>query len=190
MVLYIHKWETVRRKSRDKLIEEALADYSRGSYKDPIIKREVNGKPFFENLPVHFSISHSGGIWACLMGDSNVGLDIQILKELKAEKLSRRFFTGGEASYVEGAGKEGFFEIWTRKEAYVKYTGKGFVNQNFSSFSLTEGMSLVDEFEREGQRVNFLQIKLPLDALGIETEERFFAAACVEKKEDLSFIRI
>lgn len=41
-------------------------------------------------------------------------------------RLPGVFFSEREKAYVQKNGTEGFFEIWTRREAFGKYTGEGF----------------------------------------------------------------
>ena len=42
------------------------------------VERTKRGKPFFPDQPgLQFSISHSGSVWACVMAEHPVGLDIQ-----------------------------------------------------------------------------------------------------------------
>ena len=60
--------------------------------------------------------------------------------------LADRFFSGEESEYVRSGAtvvdeKERFMKIWTRKEAYVKCTGKGVAD--FPSFSVVESDKLV-----------------------------------------------
>jgi 4'-phosphopantetheinyl transferase len=89
---------------------------------------EPRGRPFFRQAPdVHFSISHSGAFWACALGASLVGLDIQRQKTCDAPMLSRRFFHPQEDAVLAAGGYAlpTFFEIWTAKESFVKYTGEG-----------------------------------------------------------------
>ncbi|MDR0424639.1 MAG: 4'-phosphopantetheinyl transferase superfamily protein, partial [Clostridiales Family XIII bacterium] len=108
------------------------------------------GKPFFAQFPhIKFSVSHSGGLWACLMCGFEVGLDIEDTRQ-RAERagfdwlgIARRFFAQDECGYVEGGGRpeealSRFFEIWTKKEAYVKYTGRG-IGGGLRGFSVLSG---------------------------------------------------
>ncbi len=74
----------------------------------------------------HFSISHSGEYWICAVSMEDVGIDIQKKYFLDHIKMSKRFLSSNEAQYVKNHGLEGFFEIWTRKEAVVKLFGLGF----------------------------------------------------------------
>ena len=126
------------------------------------------GKPVFEKLPsVKFSVAHSGSRWACIMGLDEVGLDAEDLSMRRRQdsdrartrggagediascgeryiRIARRFFTADESGYVEGAAGAyddiivRFFHIWTKKEAYVKYTGHG-LGTGFSCFSVLDG---------------------------------------------------
>lgn len=117
------------------------------------VARTPTGKPYFPDMPhIHFSISHSGTLWACAVCESPVGLDLQeqthLRKENAAEaavrfrRMAHRFFHPTEAAYVdaEGMGEEEtglkesyrrFFAVWAAREAYVKYTGQG-IDRHFS----------------------------------------------------------
>ena len=85
------------------------------------IKRTPEGKPYAEGY--NFSVSHSGDIFACAFADSNVGIDIQHSRNVKADRIAERYFTEREAAGIES--EDDFFRLWTRKEAYAKYTGRG-----------------------------------------------------------------
>ena len=91
------------------------------------ICRTEKGKPYLPEIPVEFSVSHTGDLWVCLMSEGNgpVGVDIQQVKPYSYEKIAARYYTENEQGYVAQNGADGFFEIWTRKEAYAKYTGQG-----------------------------------------------------------------
>jgi 4'-phosphopantetheinyl transferase len=150
------------RQNSEGLLQAALRAYSARAGLDlPAapdgvpIERDVYGKPRFAGLPqVHFSLSHSGRLWACLMGDRAVGLDLEDMtlhrfRRRGAERaaghlaIARRFFAADEWAFVEAggdgdAGRVRFFSVWTRKEAYVKYTGRG-LGAGLSGFSVLDG---------------------------------------------------
>ena len=44
------------------------------------IKYGVHGKPYLENVPFYFNISHSGEYVICAYDDKPVGADIQLMK--------------------------------------------------------------------------------------------------------------
>lgn len=144
---------------RDKLVRKALSDYSKRISKplsddliqETTIKKEPKGKPYFADLPykngkplteVHYSVSHSGDWWGCLMAKEPVGFDLEICRnEVHFEKIAKRFFTGEEHEWIKKMGSEGFFDIWVRKEAFVKYLGSG-LGEGLSSFSVIENGKL------------------------------------------------
>ncbi len=89
-----------------------------------IIERTKEGKPYFRNLPVYFSISHSGDICVIVFSRSDVGIDIEEVREINKDKISERYFTAEEADYLKiNNTREDFYRVWTRKEAYAKLVG-------------------------------------------------------------------
>lgn len=113
--------------------EEAGLDFP--TEKAEIIKEE-KGKPYFVEIPVEFSLTHSGSLWMCMISQTPCGLDLQVIKPCHFEEIAKRNFTGEEQHYVELWGEDGFFDLWVRKEAFCKHTGQGF---------FTEMPSMVDE---------------------------------------------
>ncbi len=91
-----------------------------------VMLKGEKGKPYIEGLPVHFNVSHSENLWLCIVGEAPCGIDIQVAKECDYEKIARKHFDEVEQAYVKLAGSAGFFRLWTRREAYGKYTGEGF----------------------------------------------------------------
>jgi 4'-phosphopantetheinyl transferase len=105
-----------------------------------IISRNGYGKPYIENVPdLHFNISHAGDWVACIVSANECGIDIEHVKDIDL-KIAERFFHEDEYSFLtDKRGKERterFFELWTLKESYVKYKGKG-LQIPLNSFSVT-----------------------------------------------------
>ncbi len=93
------------------------------------IGRSRAGKPFFTSpaaADIQFSISHSGGLWACILGKSPCGIDLQENRSCRQDAIAARYFSENEADYVRKTGLSGFYRIWTRREAFAKFTGLGF----------------------------------------------------------------
>lgn len=92
------------------------------------------GKPFAKDLNVNFSISHSGDYAICAVSDKKIGIDIEKIREINPKSASK-FACKNEEEYIF-AHENGFFEIWTLKEAYFKCIGTGLgadiKNVNFS----------------------------------------------------------
>lgn len=81
------------------------------------------GKPYIEGFESYrFSVSHSGGRAAFVDSAEDIGIDIQLIQD--KNKHAARFFTENEQLYAAQS-DSAFFEIWTRKEAYVKMLGIG-----------------------------------------------------------------
>lgn len=94
-------------------------------------------KPYFEDNPFFFSISHSGRYVACALADYEIGLDLQKLSQVR-ETIVNRCFSEIEREYLRQSDdvNTAFTEIWCLKESYVKALGTG-LKTSFSSFSLS-----------------------------------------------------
>ncbi len=89
-----------------------------------IVKTE-KGKPYFKYIPdLFFSISHTDGLTVIALSDCEVGIDVEKIK--KADLRVVRRFLKNEADYItEKDSDRRFFEVWTKKEAYLKCKGTG-----------------------------------------------------------------
>ena len=155
MHIYICKWD--KEKAGDEPIRQFLKDYSvkknlgltcEEINQTPIV-RGTHGKPYFKDLPqIHFSISHSGRYFGCCFETVPIGFDLEDLgiRRLKIKAVARRFFTQQEYEYVLTGGEKAFYEIWIRKEAYVKYLGKG-ISFGLSRFEVVGEKGILDQLE-------------------------------------------
>lgn len=115
--------------STDERLVSAAEDFlglAEGALAGTAVARTSYGKPYFVTLPVIVSVSHTGALWACLIADGELGsagLDLQVPRDADFRAIAARFFTEQERRYVEETGKEGFYRLWTRKEALAKYLG-------------------------------------------------------------------
>lgn len=87
------------------------------------------GKPYIlGKKDWKFNISHSGEWVICGWSNKEIGVDIEQIKDMDI-KIAQRFFTPNEYAYLCKFNKEiqnhKFFELWTLKESYIKYKGKG-----------------------------------------------------------------
>jgi len=89
------------------------------------------GKPFVEGKDAPgFNVSHSGDwILVVLNPDGRVGVDVEVHREVDQGALARACFSEQEKVAWRGLPPDqrtaAFFEIWSRKEAYLKATGTG-----------------------------------------------------------------
>ena len=103
------------------------------------------GKPFLEDFPdIHFNISHASGAIICAVSDWPVGIDMEKKRKIN-RRIMNKFFTESERNYVFSENyqqDERFTRIWTMKEAYVKFTGKG-LHQPFDTFDVLKIQGLI-----------------------------------------------
>ena len=145
----------------DELIRLCLDSYDPEGLGDARIERSEKGKPYLAgDFGVHFSVSHSGSYWSCLVAGSECGLDIQIMKEVDEEALSERFFTDPEKEYVRKNGREGFYDIWVRKEAAAKCLATSLMSV-ISKISVADEDGLLSEAEACGRRLRFSSVDMP-----------------------------
>lgn len=86
------------------------------------------GKPYIVGFPTfQYNVSHSENLFVVFVSNRSVGVDVEKIKSPNIQ-IANRFFTENEKNYVfsdPALTIKRFYEIWTRKEAYVKYLGKG-----------------------------------------------------------------
>ncbi len=180
MKIYINEGIVIGR-DRDDFVKKAVAaylyekgdsDYERAF--DFEIKRGEHGKPYFDAADApHFSVSDSGQLWVCAVSDQEVGIDIEEVKKKEYEDLAKRFFTEEEAEFVRLWGTDGFFLVWTRKEAYVKYKGTG-LREGLSNFCVVKNNSVAYWIGEGEDKVFFTDVDFGSDII---------CAACTAEPE-------
>lgn len=93
----------------------------------PSIARHEQSKPYFPDHPhCHFNLSHSGCFALCAVDEHPVGTDIEIIRP-HHPKLAQRICNAEELVWLEQQPDKitALCQLWTRKEALVKYTGTG-----------------------------------------------------------------
>jgi len=89
------------------------------------------GKPALRDSPVHFNVSHSEDLAVYAFApEVRLGVDIEKIRSMSDDEgIAKRFFSAAEyAEFLTLDHHErprGFFNCWTRKEAYVKALGDG-----------------------------------------------------------------
>ncbi len=97
-----------------------------------IFARGEHGKPYVLNIPTHFSISHSGNFTVVAISNEPIGIDCEVIRDFSAivahktfNTCERNYVAGNTADRKKSEMEKAFYEIWTAKEAYLKYTGQG-----------------------------------------------------------------
>lgn len=128
----------------------------------PFIKDKINNKK------VEFNISHSEQrILIAVTLHNRVGIDVEkINAKIDFESLSARFFSNKENEFLrslkESKKLDAFYNIWTRKEAFIKATGKGIAYglDNFSVCSDNKITSKIDFEDEEALEENWFSFEL------------------------------
>lgn len=133
--VYVARAAAITRRDGLSVIERfarTLAERN-GVTKDLTIVRKPGGKPAFVQGPP-FNGSHSGDYAVCVFDDGPVGIDLQQIDTTRDMahymKIARRFFHPAETRRLEALPeperRRAFFDLWSEKEAVMKFTGEGF----------------------------------------------------------------
>ena len=138
------------------ILRAVLASYISARPEDLIFNYGPKGKPYLENhADVHFNLGHSADRAVYAVAGNELGVDIELIKQVKDwQKISERFFSLRESDELRRLDPNrqmaGLFACWTRKEAYIKATGKGLA-AGLNKFSISadpshsEGAVDIDE---------------------------------------------
>ncbi len=99
------------------------------------------GKPYLHNYPdIHFNVSHAGDWIVCADGNVPVGIDIEQIRPIDFG-IAQRFYTEPEYQLLMNAPESEqlttFYALWTLKESYIKFVGKG-LSLPLDSFSVLQ----------------------------------------------------
>lgn len=153
-----------------------------------------NGKPYFADYPeVYFNLSHSKNVVVCAFSGQEIGVDIQKHVKIKGN-LARRFFSEEEFAFLETRKEEDgsigkdyencFFRLWSIKESFIKFTGKG-MKQGLDSFRIIpEEERIVEKSEcTKTQTVYYKEIFL-------ENLPEYTCSVCMETQEEIRIVKI
>lgn len=106
------------------------------------------GKPSldgdFRESRLRFNMSHSHGLALYAITEAReIGVDVEHMRaDFATDDIARRFFSvfefGRLCELPDHDRVAGFFKCWTRKEAYIKATGRG-MSQPLDGFDVTLG---------------------------------------------------
>jgi 4'-phosphopantetheinyl transferase len=138
-----------------------------GAEDDRIGQNEF-GKPYLKDREdLHYNLSHSGRYVVLAWGDTAVGVDVQRHDaDANTQAIGKRFFTSDELQYIRG-NRNRFYEIWTKKESYLKYTGKG-LRAGLDSFSVLAPERKIRYFYRTLETDYSLSLCTEADAWELE----------------------
>jgi len=92
-------------------------------------ERNGHGKPFLADEELEFNVSHSRDrLLIAVTAGRTVGVDIEFRRNgINMDAIADRWFAPEEREFFQALEKpeQGFFDIWAKKEAYVKALGMG-----------------------------------------------------------------
>jgi len=96
----------------------------------PAIRYTEQGKPYFPDSDLHFSISHSKNHVFCCLSHRNVGIDAEECDRDIDLRLAEKFLSPTEKRHFAAAADKQacLLRLWVLKEAYGKLLGKGIGN--------------------------------------------------------------
>ena len=97
---------------------------------DLSIETKHNNKPYIAGKDIYFNLSHSGDKVMCVISSSEVGCDIEKIRNINLD-IAKRYFFGSEYDLIKKQKSQKnkndmFFRLWTLKESFMKVTGLGF----------------------------------------------------------------
>ncbi|MDD4120030.1 MAG: hypothetical protein PHG90_00365 [Clostridia bacterium] len=113
--------------STDELIADAFSLYNKLFNPEYIFSSSVNifrkdGKPSVEGFQGYISVSHSDNIYACIIDNNPVGIDVEKHRDLDFSKISKRFF----GQIINN--KLDFYEHWCKAESIAKSRNTPLIN--------------------------------------------------------------
>ena len=116
---------------------KAMYEETYGSPMPPVLTTD-RGKPFFENSPIHFSITHTKKHAFCVLSEREVGIDAEETDRNISLKLADKILSPTEKERFDAAAdkRDALLRFWVLKEAAAKCTGEGLTGYpNHTDFS-------------------------------------------------------
>lgn len=107
----------------------------------PEIRITPEGKPYFPDSPLHFSITHTRRHVFCALAERPIGIDAEEADREISLKLADKILSPGEYAQFQSAPdpRLALLTFWVLKEADSKRTGRGLQGYpNRTNFSLED----------------------------------------------------
>ncbi|GAB3718244.1 hypothetical protein GCM10027592_60980 [Spirosoma flavus] len=126
----------------------------------PTKKPELSGETGW-----HINVSHAGQWVLLAFARAHVGVDIEIInKTFSWHDISGQSFSRVEQEYLAQTqnSRRQFYELWTRKEALIKATGKG-LDDDFANIPSVKGIHSVKN-DVLGMNIDWSVLSFPTDS--------------------------
>jgi len=151
----IHRSKRFRKKSDERtyvithaLVNRKISEILGTDFNKLSINYFDNKKPYVEGTNIDFNLSHSSDYFAFIISTYEnlyVGVDIELVKvNLDLVPIVNNYFHKNEISYILNSGSNNltqqlrFYEVWTRKEAFLKMLGIG-LSEKLSEIDMSPG---------------------------------------------------
>ena len=121
------------------LLSQLYAQYVGGEM--PPVRLGEKGKPYWEDSPWHFSISHTKHHAFCVLSRRPVGIDAEELSRPVKLRFAEKLLSPGEyAQFLVAEDQQrAFLSFWVLKEATAKCSGEGVrIHPRHTDFSLPD----------------------------------------------------
>lgn len=98
-----------------------------GITEKPFFEYRERGKPYWKGHgDIYFNMSHCKNAVVCIISDKNTAVDIMDIRRISSGTI-RRICTEEEKKLILSSAQpdRDFIKIWTRKECYSKFDGRG-----------------------------------------------------------------
>ncbi|WP_139345060.1 4'-phosphopantetheinyl transferase family protein [Virgibacillus pantothenticus] len=154
--------------------------------KNEQVNFEINsyGKPHLVgNSEVHFNISHSGKWVIISLANSQIGIDIEEIKEIDYLAISKRYFSDREYKDLSNISEHQqlryFYNLWTLKESYVKNIGLG-LSKPLYTFTITKINGIFSLLEKGDKISNIYQFwQWPIDT------DKYVCSLCIKENKNI-----
>ena len=120
MLRYLHREDMARCLAAGLMLRRVFGD-NRAKH----ILVSPLGKPYLSGGP-YFNLSHSGNKVVLLVGNQELGVDIEQIVPY-SQPVAQRVFTDSEQTWLKSQqSNEAFYRLWTGKESIMKAMGLGF----------------------------------------------------------------
>lgn len=139
---FINRLSAIQTLCGELLIRSLLSKRLRVEKNKLQFNRTVYGKPYcLSSVSFFYNISHAGNWVVCAIDSHDVGIDVELVKDIDLG-IAERFFSRSEYETLsrmpEHRQRSFFYELWTLKESYIKAEGKGLsIPLDSFSFSLS-----------------------------------------------------
>lgn len=135
------------------------------------------GKPFLKDyIGLEYNISHSNELVVCAVGDYEVGIDIEYVKDMDIDAANYVLSTDEKEEYKgisENEKLDYFYSIWTLKESFIKAKGMG-LHISMNSFTVNRKLNEVPYCLYNNVKYYFKEYNIPEYKLSICSKLRTF----------------